>query len=185
MCTHDYECSDWMYLRMPAKNSSAELAGVEEPEKKCTRLSAKVLLTYSMKKLIKLKIEMAGTRYHLSWLYRVIKYHRHCNQKSSQRRWTARYNEFETMRASASAIQGWSTPRRSWTSGMPEHLITRHPFPGPGLAVRILGDITPEKKYVFCKTPMISISKDFRETRKWKDSSETKHPFTTKVSRQA
>ena len=29
--------------------------------------------------------------------------------------------------------------------GMPEHLITRHPFPGPGLAVRILGDITREK----------------------------------------
>lgn len=29
--------------------------------------------------------------------------------------------------------------------GMPEHLITRHPFPGPGLAVRILGDITPER----------------------------------------
>ena len=28
---------------------------------------------------------------------------------------------------------------------MPEHLIERHPFPGPGLAVRILGDITPEK----------------------------------------
>lgn len=29
--------------------------------------------------------------------------------------------------------------------GMPEHLIKRHPFPGPGLAVRILGDITREK----------------------------------------
>ncbi len=29
--------------------------------------------------------------------------------------------------------------------GMPDHLIKRHPFPGPGLAVRILGDITPEK----------------------------------------
>jgi len=28
---------------------------------------------------------------------------------------------------------------------MPEHLISRHPFPGPGLAVRILGDITPER----------------------------------------
>jgi GMP synthase (glutamine-hydrolysing) len=29
--------------------------------------------------------------------------------------------------------------------GMEEHLIKRHPFPGPGLGVRILGDITPEK----------------------------------------
>ncbi|MCF0181394.1 MAG: glutamine-hydrolyzing GMP synthase [Muribaculaceae bacterium] len=29
--------------------------------------------------------------------------------------------------------------------GMPEVLISRHPFPGPGLAVRILGDITREK----------------------------------------
>ena len=28
---------------------------------------------------------------------------------------------------------------------IPEHLIGRHPFPGPGLAVRILGAITPEK----------------------------------------
>ena len=28
---------------------------------------------------------------------------------------------------------------------MPEHLIIRHPFPGPGLAVRILGDITRER----------------------------------------
>jgi GMP synthase (glutamine-hydrolysing) len=29
--------------------------------------------------------------------------------------------------------------------GMREHLICRHPFPGPGLGVRILGDVTPEK----------------------------------------
>ena len=29
--------------------------------------------------------------------------------------------------------------------GMPERLIKRHPFPGPGLAVRILGDITRER----------------------------------------
>lgn len=29
--------------------------------------------------------------------------------------------------------------------GMPEHLISRHPFPGPGLGIRILGDITPAK----------------------------------------
>lgn len=29
--------------------------------------------------------------------------------------------------------------------GIPNHLISRHPFPGPGLAVRILGDITRDK----------------------------------------
>lgn len=29
--------------------------------------------------------------------------------------------------------------------GVPNELLKRHPFPGPGLAVRIIGDITPEK----------------------------------------
>ena len=29
--------------------------------------------------------------------------------------------------------------------GMKPHFIKRHPFPGPGLGIRILGDITPEK----------------------------------------
>ncbi len=28
---------------------------------------------------------------------------------------------------------------------MPEELIRRHPFPGPGLAIRIVGDVTPER----------------------------------------
>jgi GMP synthase (glutamine-hydrolysing) len=29
--------------------------------------------------------------------------------------------------------------------GLPSFIIDRHPFPGPGLGIRILGDITPEK----------------------------------------
>lgn len=35
--------------------------------------------------------------------------------------------------------------RIGYQLNMPERLIKRHPFPGPGLAVRILGDITREK----------------------------------------
>ncbi|MDO4728618.1 MAG: glutamine-hydrolyzing GMP synthase [Bacteroidota bacterium] len=31
------------------------------------------------------------------------------------------------------------------TMGIDKELLGRHPFPGPGLAIRILGDITPEK----------------------------------------
>jgi len=29
--------------------------------------------------------------------------------------------------------------------GLPTNILSRHPFPGPGLGIRILGDVTPEK----------------------------------------
>jgi len=29
--------------------------------------------------------------------------------------------------------------------GLPHHLVARHPFPGPGLAIRIIGEITSER----------------------------------------
>ncbi|RLG55407.1 MAG: glutamine-hydrolyzing GMP synthase subunit GuaA, partial [Thermoproteota archaeon] len=32
--------------------------------------------------------------------------------------------------------------------GVPSEIIWRHPFPGPGLAVRVIGEVTPEKLHV-------------------------------------
>jgi len=39
--------------------------------------------------------------------------------------------------------------------GIPEMILERHPFPGPGLAVRILGDVTTEKVELLQKADLI------------------------------
>ena len=41
--------------------------------------------------------------------------------------------------------------------GMSETLIGRHPFPGPGLAIRILGEVTPEKVDILQRVDKIYI----------------------------
>ena len=44
------------------------------------------------------------------------------------------------------------------TLGVPQEILGRHPFPGPGLAIRILGDITPEKVDILQKVDAIFIN---------------------------
>jgi GMP synthase (glutamine-hydrolysing) len=41
--------------------------------------------------------------------------------------------------------------------GVPEAFLKRHPFPGPGLAVRIIGDITPERIEILQKVDEVFI----------------------------
>lgn len=41
--------------------------------------------------------------------------------------------------------------------GIPEMILERHPFPGPGLGVRILGEITPEKVELLQKADKVFI----------------------------
>lgn len=41
--------------------------------------------------------------------------------------------------------------------GLPDELVHRHPFPGPGLAVRIIGDVTPEKVHILQEADHIFI----------------------------
>ena len=42
--------------------------------------------------------------------------------------------------------------------GMPRHLRDRHPFPGPGLAIRCLGEVTPERLRVLQQVDDVFVS---------------------------
>jgi GMP synthase (glutamine-hydrolysing) len=43
--------------------------------------------------------------------------------------------------------------------GLPPEILGRHPFPGPGLGIRILGEVTPEKVALLQEADAIYINK--------------------------
>ncbi|MDP3237130.1 MAG: glutamine-hydrolyzing GMP synthase [Myxococcales bacterium] len=52
--------------------------------------------------------------------------------------------------------------------GMPDEMISRHPFPGPGLAIRVISDITQERLDVLKKADLI-VQQEIRESGLYKE----------------
>jgi GMP synthase (glutamine-hydrolysing) len=56
--------------------------------------------------------------------------------------------------------------------GVPDELLKRHPFPGPGLAVRIIGEVTPEKIRI-CKHASKIVEDELKSTAAFAPTSTT------------
>lgn len=176
---HDYECLGLNVIGVDASEKFfAELAGVTEPEKKRKIIGKGFIDVFDAeaRKITDAKWLAQGTIYpdrieSLNITGKVIKSHHNVGGLP------------EKMHLQLCEPLKWlfkdEVRRVGRELGMPEHLISRHPFPGPGLAVRILGDITPEKVRVLQDADDIFI----RGLRNWtvKDADGTETTLYNKV----
>ncbi len=142
---HDYECLGLNVIGVDASDKFfADLAGVSDPEQKRKIIGRDFVEVFNAeaRKQTGAKWLAQGTIYpdrieSLNITGKVIKSHHNVGGLPKE------------MNLRLCEPLKWlfkdEVRRVGRSMGMPEHLITRHPFPGPGLAVRILGDITPEK----------------------------------------
>jgi GMP synthase (glutamine-hydrolysing) len=141
----DYECLGLNVIGVDASEKFlSDLEGVTEPEKKRKIIGRDFIEVFNeqARKITDAKWLAQGTIYpdrieSLNITGKVIKSHHNVGGLP------------EEMHLSLCEPLKWlfkdEVRRVGRELGMPEHLITRHPFPGPGLAVRILGAITREK----------------------------------------
>ena len=161
----DYECLGLNVIGVNAREKFfSELAGVSEPEKKRKIIGKGFIDVFDAEaqKITDARWLAQGTIYpdrieSLNITGKVIKSHHNVGGLP------------EKMNLRLCEPLKWlfkdEVRRVGRQMGMPDHLINRHPFPGPGLAVRILGDITPEKVRVLQEADDIFI----RGLREWID----------------
>lgn len=168
---HDYECLGLNVVGVDASRKFfAELAGVSEPERKRKIIGKGFIDVFEAeaRKISDARWLAQGTIYpdrieSLNITGKVIKSHHNVGGLPAE------------MNLRLCEPLKWlfkdEVRRVGRQLGMPEHLIGRHPFPGPGLAVRILGDITPEKVRILQDADDIFI----RGLREWKVRDEAGH----------
>ena len=149
----DYECLGLNVVGVDASEKFlGDLAGVKEPEKKRKIIGRDFVEVFDAeaKRII---AESKGTGGEVKWLAQGTIYPDRIESLNITGKVIKSHHNVgglpEEMHLSLCEPLKWlfkdEVRRVGRSMGMPEHLITRHPFPGPGLAVRILGDITREK----------------------------------------
>ncbi len=149
----DYECLGLNVVGVDASDKFlGDLAGVSEPEKKRKIIGRDFVEVFDAeaKRII---AESKGAEGRVKWLAQGTIYPDRIESLNITGKVIKSHHNVgglpEEMHLSLCEPLKWlfkdEVRRVGRSMGMPEHLITRHPFPGPGLAVRILGDITREK----------------------------------------
>ena len=123
-----------------------KLAVVEEPEKKRKIIGEEFIRVFEeeAKKICRVDFLVQGTIYPdvvesgLGGESTVIKSHHNVGGLPD-------YVDFKEIIEPLRDLFKDETRQAGRELGLPEYLVSRQPFPGPGLAIRIIGAVTPEK----------------------------------------
>mgnify|MGYP000205337108 CR=1 FL=1 len=144
---HDYECLGLNVIGVDASQKFfSELAGVEEPEAKRKIIGEEFIRVFEeeAKKIGAVDYLVQGTIYPdvvesgLGGESAVIKSHHNVGGLPD-------YVDFKEIIEPLRDLFKDEVRKAGLELGIPEYLVFRQPFPGPGLGIRIIGEVTEEK----------------------------------------